>query len=272
MPETRETSLRRGIAILDALGSDESLHAGGLRVTDIVELVGREKSQVSRTLKALAESGLVERDGEALRYRLSWRFYSLAARAGEQRLLERAAPLLRQLVDRLGERAHLSVLQGDAVLTLLSESSRHSVQAAGWVGRTVPCWCTSSGRALLLDHDSAALAALLAGEEFRPRGPNAPRSLDDLRARVDEARRRGVAIAQDEFEVGLVAVAAPVRDFRGRLTAVLNVSGPTFRLGENLAAAAGAVKDAADELSRAMGWTAPQPAAARMPRLQEGAS
>ena len=72
----------------------------------------------------------------------------------------------------LGERAHLSVLDGAAVLTLLSHSPPHAVQAAGWAGRTVPAYCTAAGRALLADHDAAALRALLDGVELVPRGPN----------------------------------------------------------------------------------------------------
>lgn len=270
MPEARETSLRRGVAILDALAGDVSVRNGGLRVTDLVELVGREKSQVSRTLKTLAECGLVERDDEELRYRLSWRFYSLAARAGEQRLLEQAAPLLRRLVARLDERAHLSVLQGAEVLTLLSESSGHSVQAAGWTGRTVPCWCTSSGRALLFDHDRTALQALLARTAFQARGPNAPHSVEELGERIAAARERGVAVVRDELEQGLSAAAAPVRDVRGRLLGVLNVSGPTFRLGEHLDAAAAEVLAAAQELSAALGWAGV--ATDRRPRRPDGGS
>ncbi len=255
MAEPRETSLRRGVAILQALGGDGSLRSGGLRVTDLVAVVGREKSQVSRTLKTLAELGLVERDAGALRYRLGWRLYALAARAGDQRLLDEAAPRLHRLVAEVGERAHLSVLKGDEVLTLLSESSPHSVQAAGWTGRTVPCWCTSSGRALLLDHDLDALRVLLAGARLGGRGPDAPSTVDALFERIRMARERGVAVVVDEYEEGLVGVAAPVRDFRGRLVAALNVSGPKFRLGPNVHAAAGVVRGAAADLSASLGGT-----------------
>jgi len=250
--EIRETSLRRGVAILEALASDAAVRNGGLRVTDLVELVGREKSQISRSLRTLAELGLVERDGDGFRHRLSWRFYLLGAHGGRARLVERASPLLRRLVDQLGERAHLSVLSGDQVLTLLSESSPHSVQAAGWSGRTVPCWCTASGRALLFDHDSDSLAVVCGHTDFTGRGPNAPRSAADLYERIRQARERGVAVVSNEFEEGLVAVAAPVRDVDRRLVAVLNVSGPTFRLGRDTDAATEAVIDAANHLTRAL--------------------
>src|ERR1700760_1959572 len=92
----RETSIRRGVEVLLSLATDEALAGSGLGVTRISELLGREKSQVSRALKALSEYGLVERDKDA-GYRLGWRLYALAQLAGERRLLETATPLMRRL-------------------------------------------------------------------------------------------------------------------------------------------------------------------------------
>src|SRR3712207_7713877 len=94
------------------LGREEAVENGGLGVVRIAQLIGREKSQVSRALKTLAESGLVDRDPSTLHYRLGWRFFALAARAGEQMLLSVAPPLLERLMKSLGETVHLSVLQG----------------------------------------------------------------------------------------------------------------------------------------------------------------
>ncbi len=251
----REVNLRKELAILIVLGREEAVENGGLGVVRIAELIGREKSQVSRALKTLAESGLVDRDPWTRHYRLGWRFFALAARAGEQRLLSVAPPLLERLMKDLGETAHLSVLQGTEVLTVLSKSPPHAVKAVGWSGRTVPLYCTSSGRALLFDLDYDALSRLLAGVEFRKLGPNTVSNVEQLYERVVAARARGYALVDEEFELGLVGVAAPVRDFKGQIVAALNVSAPKFRLGERLELAGQEVKRAADELSALLGWS-----------------
>jgi len=214
----------RALDVLLALGDDEAAERGGLGVVRMAELLGREKSQVSRTLKTLAEHGFVDRNPDTLEYRLGWQVYTLAARTGRSRLLALAPAHLRRLVDDLGETAHLSVLEGDQVLTLLSERSPRLVQASDWSGHRVPADCTSSGRALLLDGD-----------------PSSP------------AHELGYAAVDGEFEPGLVGAAAPVRDFRGRIVAALNVSGPKFRLGETLDAAGVEVRRAASELSEQLG-------------------
>src|SRR5262245_42341123 len=121
MADYSPSSLNRAIAVLTVLGSEESTRGDGLGVVQIARLIGREKTQVSRTLKTLAEASLVIRDLETLRYRLGWRVFSLAASAADQHLLALTPHVLRRLVARVHERAHLSVLDGCSLLTLMSE-------------------------------------------------------------------------------------------------------------------------------------------------------
>jgi DNA-binding IclR family transcriptional regulator len=243
------TSLKRGLAILLALeGGNE------LGVTRIAEVVGREKSQVSRTLKVLAEHGLVERDAETLAYRLGWRLFALAAVAGEPRLAAAAPGFLRELVRTFHEGTHLSILQGSGVLTVISEPPPQAVQAVSWVGRVVPAACTSAGYALLLDHDRRDLGRLVPDAAFRRRHPRAPQTGDELWERLVAARSRGYALADEEFEPGLVAVAAPIRDFRGQIVAAVNVSAPKFRFAARLEEAGEQVRAVAEELSHVLGW------------------
>ncbi len=248
------TSLRRALSVLLVLASDRSVKSHGLGVMEIAGLMDREKSQVSRTLRTLNDLGLVDRDPDTLNYRLGWQLFALAARAGEQRLLEEASPLLTGLVREVKERAHLCVFQGGEVLTVLSESPAQAVQAVDWVGRTVPAHCTSSGRALLLDHGLPELASLWPGARLPRPAPNSPASVRKLHALILEARTRGFAVAEEELEPGLVAVAAPIRDSRSRVVAALDVSGPKFRLEGRLEAVGQTLGDAAEELARRVGW------------------
>lgn len=251
----RATSLRRGLEILLALGDDEAAAASGLSVTRLAELTGYDKSQVSRACAALAESGLIERSTQSRRYRLGWRMFALAARAGQRELLDAAPRALDTLVGKLGETAHVTVRQGTQALSLLSRAPSASVMASGWTGRTVALTCTSSGRALLLDHDLAALRALLSDADFSRSGPNGPRDVSELHARIEAARAAGWAAADEELEVGLVGVAAPIRDFTGQIVAALHVSGPKFRLGQpgHLDQAGKEVRRVADSISTTLG-------------------
>jgi IclR family KDG regulon transcriptional repressor len=253
--EDRGTSLRRALELLAALGTDEVIQVGGAGVSWLAALTGQDKSQVSRTLRTLAGAGLVDRDPQTLLYRIGWQMFALGARGGDQHLVTRAAPLLASMVSRTRERAHLSVLRGTGVLTVLTESPSHAVQSVAWVGRVVPCHATSSGRALLLDHDRDQLATLLGTGPLERCGPNSPPDIDVLHARIELARARGVVLVDEEFEAGLMAVSAPVRNVSGRIVAALNVSGPKFRLADRLDIACSAVVGAAAELSERLGAT-----------------
>jgi len=253
--DEQPSSLRRALALLDALASDDAVAHGGWGVNRLAAHEGRDPSQVSRTLRVFADAGFVERDPETMAYRIGWHVFALAARAADQRLVAAGGPILRQLVEKdLGERIHLSVLQGSEVLTVLTQSPPHAVQTVAWAGRMVSAHNTSSGRALLIDSERAEIERLFAGTEFGGGGPNAPRNVDELYERILTARAIGYAIVDEEFEPGLVAAAAPVRDFRGGVIAALNVSAPKFRLWTRLPLAGQAIKSAADELSAQLGW------------------
>jgi DNA-binding IclR family transcriptional regulator len=99
-----------------------------------------------------------------------------------------------------------------------------------------------------------ALHRLFRGEALPAGGPNAPRSIEELHARISAARELGHATVIEETEPGLVAVAAAVRDHRGRIVAALNVSGPAFRFTPALSRAGKRVAAQAGELSREIGW------------------
>lgn len=151
---------------------------------------------------------------------------SLARGLANQRLLTGAAPVLNELVARLGQTAHLSVLEGAEVLTILSEPSRPAVRASDWSGRTTPAHGTSSGRALLFDHDRAMRDDLFPGGALPPRALGAPLEVAELHRRI---------------------------------VAALNVPGPKFRFGRRLEHRWGAeVRTAAERLSRQTGWAPTQ--------------
>ena len=200
----RETSIRRGVEVLLALATDEAAAEGGLGVTRVAANLGR-KTQVSRTLATLAEYGLVERDPETRAYRVGWRVYAMAQVAGSRRMLDAAAPLLEGLVARFGEGAHLSVLQGADVLTVLSQQSPHAVQAVNWIGRTTPAHCTSAGKALLLDRSAGELAGSLRGPGSR--GLHARRRAHPGPAGRGAGRSAGARLRdrRQELDVGLTA-------------------------------------------------------------------
>lgn len=273
-PRRNSSGLSRDIEILELLGTDESLRAGGLGVSQVAQRTGRDKAVVSRTLATLAESGLVERDEDTLRYLLGHRLYALAAHTASATLVQTSRTVLRRLTQSTRETSHLCVLRGGNVLTLLSELSPHDVRTTGWAGTTTAAWRTPSGRALLSDWDEESLARWyddhgqdqpLVGAfdqadpdifpvlDAPPPG-NAPvTDLASLLVELERIRAQGYALSDEELEFGVVAASAPVTDLTGRVVAAINVSAPKARIGHRLDALGTFVGRAARELSRRLG-------------------
>lgn len=273
-PRRNSSGLSRDIEILELLGTEEALRSGGLGVSQVAQLTGRDKAVVSRTLATLAEGRLVERDDESLRYLLGPRLYALAAHTASTTLVHASRSILRRLVQSTRETSHLCVLRGGNVLTLLSELSPHDIRTAGWAGTTTAAWRTPSGRALLSDWDEESLAQWyeehgrdrpLVGSfdhanasEFpvldAPPPGNAPvTDLSSLLTELDRIRVRGYALSDEELEFGVVAASAPITDFTGRIVAAVNVSAPKARIGHRLDALGALVARAACDLSHRLG-------------------
>jgi len=223
-------------------------------VSELARIVGRERTQVSRMLRSLSTTKVVEQDPETRRYRLGWRMRALASEAGDRVLCRAARPMLQALVARTGEATLLSVLEGNRSLTVMREEPHNSLRGGGWVGRRSPLNCTASGRVLLFDYDDEVIDALT--EEDLQQHPGAhgqaPADLSELITRVRAEHRRGYSRASEEIEVGLTSIGVPVRDIHRRVIAAVNVSGPTQRLEGRVDEVARLLMAASASITRAL--------------------
>jgi DNA-binding IclR family transcriptional regulator len=201
--------------------------AGPRTFTSLVDELGLAKSTTSRLLQALERSRLVQRD-HAGAFRPGALFSVYAARPSALHdLAELARPTLERLGELSEETVNLAVPRGSEMVSIAQVESRYVVGATNWVGVDVPSHCTAAGKVLL----AYRMIELPSGDLERRTAHSA---VD--RAHLDhvlvEVRRRGWAASLDELEVGLGAVAAPVRAVDGSVVAAIAVSGPTARIND----------------------------------------
>ncbi|CAH0198001.1 HTH-type transcriptional regulator KipR [Microbacterium sp. Bi98] len=245
------SSMGRGLDVLSSVATlTRDLRPATVSV--IADSLGRERSQVSRTLASLERSGLVTRAADRS-FALAWGWYAAAQELSAQRLRTHGLVVLEDLSSHLGEAAFLSVLQGDTTLTMLESLPADSRMIGSWIGRAYPAYCSDAGRATLWDAPADEIRAVFRATEFSPQGPNTPTSIDDFLARLDDDRRRGFAIVDQEAEPGLYSVAAPVWDHRGEVVAAVQVIGTRDVMAERTATCGEACARAAAELSRELG-------------------
>lgn len=247
----------RGLDVLTALSE---LLRTGTRPTigEIARVLGRERSQVSRTLATLLESGqVVRRDDRS--FDLSWRWYSTAQELTAQRMRTQGLPVLQELSARLGEATFMSVLRGATTVTTLESLPAGSRMIGSWIGRAYPAYCSDAGRATLWDATAEEIDAVFGTTEFTPHTPRTPRSTAEFTARLEDDRRRGFSVVDQEAEPGLFSVAAPIWDFRGEVVAAIQVVGTHAALSARVDECGAACGEAASVVSRALG--APERAA-----------
>lgn len=225
MPRTK--SLGRAVTLLRAVASRPE----GSSASALARATALPRSTVARTLRTLADAGLVEESpgGWVLGYEL----VRLARAADPDRgLVDVARPVLAALRDAAGESALLAVPRGRPGMEILLQLDPGlHVGVANWVGTDVPLHASSAGKLVLAELDDGELDAWLRSEplaRFTGATITDPRS---LRAELERVRRRGWAELVDELEDGLASVSAPVRREDGALRGLAGVSGPTFRLG-----------------------------------------
>jgi IclR family transcriptional regulator, acetate operon repressor len=225
-PSGTVQSVDRAVTILELL----AVH-GTAGVTQLARELGVHKSTASRLVAALERRRLVEQVEDRGHYRLGVGVLKLAgATTARLDLAQEARPVCRRLASETGETVNLAVLSGGAVLYFDQVSGTSTLSSYNWVGQHIPIHATSNGKALVSELDGPELTRVLG--ELVAYTPSTVTDRTVLDAQLVEVRERGFAVAADELDVGLTAVAAPVRDAHGDVVASVSVSGPSFRFDE----------------------------------------
>nr|WP_205347022.1 IclR family transcriptional regulator [Pseudonocardia broussonetiae] len=244
-------SVDRAISVLEILA-----RRGEAGVSEVALEIDVHKSTAFRLLGALEGRGLVEQAEDRGKYRLGFGLIPLAGAVSDRLDVTRQGrEVLVRLAEELGETVNLAVLQEHWAVNVDQARGPSTVSTHNWIGRLTPLHCTSSGKILLAHLPAPRRAALLAASGMERLTGSTVTLARDLDAELAAVASQGYAIAVEEYEVGLNAVAAPVVDRSGEVIAALSASGPAYRLDEaRLAELVEPVRAGAAEISRRMGW------------------
>ncbi|MFI5805163.1 IclR family transcriptional regulator [Streptomyces sp. NPDC051561] len=243
-------SVDRAISVLEILA-----RRGDAGVSEVAAEIDVHKSTAFRLLGALEARGLVEQASERGKYRLGFGLVRLAgAVTGRIDITQQGLPVCERLAEELGETVNIAVLQETYAINLCQARGPGAITAHNWVGKLTQLHATSSGKILLAHLPAKDRAALLADTGLPRATPHTLTSKSRLEKNLAEARRRGYAWTVEEYEVGLHAIAAPIRDRDGEVTAALSASGPSYRFTEErMHALAPVLIGGAQEISHRMG-------------------
>jgi DNA-binding IclR family transcriptional regulator len=223
-------AVAKALSLLDAF----TLERPKLSLGELMARTGLPRATAFRLLATLEECGFVVKEGGD--YSLGFKLFVLGNVVAEELDLRRQAhPHLEALRDTTGETVQLAVLEGWNVVHIDRALSRQSVAyMVSHVGAILPAYCTALGKALLAFQDENMVYAWASTQQFVRLTPNTVPSADALLDELRRIRERGYSIDNEERELGVRCVGAPVFDREGRPAAAISLGAPTGRLPRQL--------------------------------------
>lgn len=212
--------------------------AGGCELGEIAERLDSPRSAVHRILATLLERGWVVQDDVTQRYALSLRLSTLAFHDLDVRLVtDVVQATLDELARQTREYCRLAIVEGDTLAWVSrAQGAVNGLRYDADMGQEVALHATATGKAWLATLPTEQAVRIVCARGFFAHlrlGPRALSTIDELERHLAETRARGYAIAIEEAEPGIVALAATFRAEPRPDAAVagtLSVAGPISRI------------------------------------------
>jgi DNA-binding IclR family transcriptional regulator len=226
--ESSVGTLARGLDVLELFASGSAEFSQ----TEISDALSLPMPTVHRLVSLLTERGWLDRDPTSRRLRPGIEMARLVpALMGGMRLSELTRPHLIRLASELQETVNLAILQGPEIVYVLSETADRLLTSHAAVGMRLPAHCTALGKCLLAQLPQDVARVALGDEPYERRTDRTLTTWVSLAEDLAAIRQAGVTISEEEYEVGLVSIAVPVRWLHGPGTGAINVSLPATRAG-----------------------------------------
>ncbi|MCB0172522.1 MAG: IclR family transcriptional regulator [Anaerolineae bacterium] len=245
-------AVERAILILQLLDQEPE----GLTIAQITQKISIAKSTVFTILTTLNLYGLVERVEETGRYQLGMGLFTLGSSVIERLdVRSRAYPILKSLAQQTRLTTHLGIIDEDEVIYIEKIEGQGPIKISSAVGRRMGVHCTALGKAILAQLPADKLDIIFAGRQLPQRTPNTITSVQLLQVDLSRTKERGYSFDDEENELGIRCLGAPVFNHRGEVAHAVSISGPRDRVSlDTIESLAEQLKQAALEISQAVGF------------------
>jgi IclR family KDG regulon transcriptional repressor len=247
----RLSSVATAIRLLKAFSEDEV----EIGISALARRLGLAKSTVHRLAVTLVSEGLLEQDRDSGKYQLGIALFRLGALVRRRmNVSNEARPYLYDLRAKINESVHLAILDEAEIMYVYNLEGTHAIRMRSDIGVRKPAYCTAEGQAILAFQPDEIVARVIAAG-LAPRTPKTITNPERFLKALGATRQRGCAIEDEESEIGMVCIAAPIRDDSGGVVAAVGVAGPVTRLSKkSIAACMPHVIEAAKAVSRRLGY------------------
>lgn len=210
--------LMKGLKVIEAFSADRPR----LSISEAAEIAALDRATTRRCLLTLAEMGYAAYDGKF--FTLTPRVLRLGTGCLAAMPLPRIVqPVIDRLSQEIGESTSVSILDGTEIVYVARAAQRRVMSIALMPGSRLPAYCTSMGRVLLSALNPAEARHVLEATPRLARTERTVTDIDALMVLLEEVRKQGFAMIDQEVEVGLRSIAVPLATARGHVVAALNV-------------------------------------------------
>lgn len=221
MKEQNVQTLDRTLDIIELLATKPK----GLGVTEIGQLLSLHKSTVHRLINALAQRGYISKEPSGI-YKIGLKFIEISSLFFHQiELKTEALPYMRHLAEQTGQTVHLAILDGGDVVYIEKVDAVQSLRMYSQIGKRIPVYCSGLGKILLSGQSPGNRQEIIFKNNLVRYTPNTIVDSDILLKQIDEVKKLGWALDNEEHEEGIRCIAAPIYDFTGKIIAAMSVSG-----------------------------------------------
>jgi len=230
------------VAVLHkALDLLECLAAAPLTAADISDRIGVAKPTVYRLLSTLQSRGFVAKEQDGSRYMLGDAVRALVTgSASPADLISLTRPFTTKLAGNYGETVNVAVKSGDQILYVDVLQSGHRLRTEIPAGGRDHLHSTALGKAILAELPEGEARAILTTIHLVPVTRNTVTAIPALLRQLTAIRGAGYAVDDEENEIGSVCIAAAIRGPDGRPLGAISISGPRWRIDDELVKAIGA--------------------------------
>jgi DNA-binding IclR family transcriptional regulator len=228
-----------------------------LRLQDIARLCNMNTSTALRFLNALQHRKYIEQEVETGRYYLTFKLCALAQNVSSFFDIRNVAtPFLRSVTQIFGESCNLAIESDMTVMYIeVAKGPNKILLSTHRIGSVAPLHCTGIGKLFLTEYSPTKLGQLIAVKQLTKYTDRTITDPDQLKAELEKVSADGYAFDNQECEEGARCVAAPIRDYTGKIKAGISVSGPAVRMTDkHIFTNLPTLLEAAEQISIRMGW------------------
>ncbi|MDR7071372.1 IclR family transcriptional regulator [Fictibacillus barbaricus] len=243
------SSVQKMTRILNCFTKNEPA-LGNLQIAEKLQM---NPSTVHHIVRTLCQEGILIQDSQK-KYRLGWKLLEWSNHVMYQQDINTdALPLCEGLVRRFNTTVHIGMFDSGEVRFVLRAASKDSVPVPTFIGDTLPAYCSSTGKVLLAFNPSLIKPTIAKG--LLQRADNTITCVEKLKEEMNTIRSNGYAISNNENEMGLYGIAAPIKSYTGQTIAALNMVGPVgYMMGQNTQSMIYHVVKTAEAISKELGF------------------